>query len=153
MWRAGAMCRMKPDMIDSRITWGLLLAVVLAGCETTEPEGSATPESSAAARPEKVARAARANRLPEPKWRTEPVIFNGRRYALAFRPAGKGRHVVRLSAPGRKLGGGKGDAKVVRELATASMHHFTCRDSQKAHIEKGTLRHANGKWLMTVRCR
>ncbi len=86
------------------------------------------------------------------RWRAEPVVFNGRRYVLSFRPLGRGVHDARLAAPGRSLGGGAGDARVVREVAEASLRHFACRDSQLARVEQGSMRHGRGIWRMRIRC-
>ncbi len=86
------------------------------------------------------------------RWRAEPVVFNGRRYLLSFRPLGRDVHDARLAAPGRALGGGVGDARVVREVVEASLRHFTCRDSQLARVEQDSMRHVRGIWRMRVRC-
>jgi hypothetical protein len=85
------------------------------------------------------------------RWRTEPVIFNGRRYALSWRKTPGDAYEARISAPGRRLGATKGDRRVIREVASAAMHHFNCHSRQRARVS--ALRPVNGRWEMIVRCR
>ncbi len=84
-------------------------------------------------------------------WRTEPVIFNGRRYAVSFRNSGSRTRQVKVSAPGRKLGVTRGDGKVVAQIASSTVAHFTCK-SGKARVRAGTARPTNGHWRMLVDC-
>ena len=82
--------------------------------------------------------------------RTEPVIYNGRRYRVAFRQVAARRFLVRISAPGRRLGATEGDRRIIRAVAEAAVHHFHCRSSQKARLRD--LRPDNGRWLMVAIC-
>ena len=83
-------------------------------------------------------------------WRTEPVIYNGRRYQVAFRQRGAGHFDVRISAPGRRLGHTAGDGRIVRAVAAAAVHHFRCRSSQQARLHD--VRAENGRWVMKASC-
>ena len=83
-------------------------------------------------------------------WRAEPVIYNGRRYRVAFRRRADGQFDVRISAPGRRLGHTAGDGRIMRAVAEAAVHHFHCRSSQTARLRD--LRPENGRWLMVASC-
>ena len=83
-------------------------------------------------------------------WRTEPVIYNGRHYRVAFRKRADGRYDVRISAPGRRLGHTPGDGRIMRAVAEAAVHHFHCRSSETARLRN--LRPENGRWLMEASC-
>jgi len=87
------------------------------------------------------------------RWRSEPVIYNGRRYTVSFRKTGHNARVVKVGAPGRKLGTSAGDRRIVAQIATSAIRHFTCRDGQKAHVRPGSLRAQGEQWLMRVDCR
>ncbi len=121
---------------------GMACAVLLAGCARREE----LP-------PPPVAKKARPASTHATGWRTEPVIYNGRRYAVSFRQTGRHTRLVKVSAPGRKLGATKGDGRIIAEVATSTVHHYTCRDSQRASLRPGSLRPRNGQWRMTVVCR
>ncbi len=95
-------------------------------------------------------REAAANAAAERGWRTEPVIYNGRRYQVAFRRRAGGTFAVRISAPGRRLGATAGDGRIMRAVAEAAVHHFHCRSSQKARLRNP--RPENGRWLMEASC-
>ena len=92
--------------------------------------------------------------VPAPRkvagWRTEPVIYNGRRYRVAFRKREDGQFDVRISAPGRQLGHSAGDGRIMRAVAEAAVHHFHCRSSQTARLHD--VRPENGRWLMVASC-
>ena len=83
-------------------------------------------------------------------WRAEPVIYNGRRYRVAFRKRADGRYDVRISAPGRRLGHTAGDGRIMRAVAEAAVHHFHCRSSQEVRLRN--LRPEKGRWLMEASC-
>ncbi len=84
-------------------------------------------------------------------WRTEPVVFNGKRYDVAWRRTVPGSFVVRISAPGRRLGSTKEDERIMREVAGAAIRHFNCKSSQRARVT--LMRAVRGRWEMLVRCR
>lgn len=118
----------------------LAITLALAGCRNQE-----------AAAPDIVLKAPPPERADRPgRWRTEPVIYNGRRYALSWRKTPGDAFEARIAAPGRKLGATKGDARIIREVAGAAMHHFNCKSSERARVS--ALRPVNGRWEMLVRC-
>jgi len=125
----------------SRIAGLAALALLGACAQQPMPEDAPVPQ----ARPQAAGSAA--------GWRTEPVIYNGRRYAVAFRRVGARERLVKISAPGRRLGSTKGDGRVVAQIATSAVHHFTCRDGQAARVKPGSLRARGGAWTLVVICR
>ncbi len=70
-----------------------------------------------------------------------------------MRQTGRNARLARVSAPGRRLGATRGDARIVAQVAASTVQHFTCRDGQKAHVRPGSLQPRNGHWLMLVDCR
>ena len=132
-----------------RLAVGAMLAAgLLAGCaeqgrQGMEPRNVPLPK----------ARRSVAKGADTEQWRTEPVIFNGRRYTVSFRKTGRNTRLAKVRAPGRRLGTSRGDGRIVAEVAASTVHHFTCRDSQRAGVLPGSLRPAHGAWLMTITCR
>ena len=88
------------------------------------------------------------------KTHTEPVVFNGKWYDVAFTfKASANLYDVDVSGKGgRPLGGGDGDRKIVEQIGTSTVRHFACRDSQKARLVPGSSRHAGTRWQMQARC-
>ena len=84
-------------------------------------------------------------------WRTEPIIYNGRRYAVSFRNTGGSSRQVKVAAPGRKLGATRGDGRVVEQVASSTVAHFTCK-SGKARVRAGSMKPVDGSWRMIVDC-
>ncbi len=131
-------------IMRKRILATTVLVALLAACAQQPPitEKEVGKQASRAVKP-----------AASGAWHSEPVIYNGRRYAVAFRRAGPHERLVRISAPGRKLGATKGDGRVVAQIATSAVHHFSCRDSQKARVKPGSLRPQGGTWKLVVICR
>lgn len=83
----------------------------------------------------------------------EPVVYNGRRYNVAFRfQAAQNLYDVRISAAGRKLQGRAGDRKVVEQLATSAVRHFACPSGLKGQIVPGSQVHDGQAWKLKARC-
>ena len=117
----------------------VLAAILLTGCERK------------ADRPPLVIKAPDPDAFRQKQgWRTEPVVFNGKRYNVAWRQTVAGTYVVRISAPGRRLGATKGDERIMREVAGAAIRHFNCKSSQRARV--GLTRAVRGRWELIVRC-
>ena len=85
---------------------------------------------------------------------SEPVFYNGKHYKLSFKYiAVKNLYDVSIIGKGgRKLGSKPGDAKIVGEVVSSAIRHFTCATGQKAHILPGSQRNLNGRWHMYARC-
>ncbi len=115
------------------------LACALAACAA--PQHAPSPLSDAT----------RATSAQGGGWRSEPVIYNGRRYAVSFRNAGANARQVRVAAPGRRLGATRGDGRIVSQIASSTVAHFTCR-SGKARLRPGSLKPRDGRWHMLVDC-
>ena len=60
------------------------------------------------------------------KPRTEPVFYNGKTYQVSLSPAGNGAAQISIA------GMNENQKKDASGLATSALHHFTCKDSQKA---------------------
>jgi PBP1b-binding outer membrane lipoprotein LpoB len=79
-----------------------------------------------------------------PVARNEPVFYNGKVYQVALQPeaGGYGLNVSGMTAAQQK------DAIAV---ATSTLHHFTCRDSQKARFSTQPS-YASGLWQFHGNC-
>ena len=85
---------------------------------------------------------------------TEPVVFNGRPYtvAFAFKASDDAYDVTVAGKNGRPLGGQEGDRKIVEQIASSTVRHFACPDSKKGRIVPGSTKHVGDKWQMRARC-
>ena len=85
---------------------------------------------------------------------TQPVIYNGKPYRVGFtfRSATNLYDVTVSGKGGRPLGGKDGDRKIVEQIASSTVRHYACRDSQKGRILPGTAQHSGKKWRMQARC-
>ncbi len=86
-----------------------------------------------------------------PAARRERVNYNGRYYDVSMRHRAGG-HLVRIAAPGRKLGGTAGDRRIVEQIAISTVGYFACREGGRARVVPGSQRHGAGRWEMMVRC-
>jgi len=85
---------------------------------------------------------------------SEPVFYNGKHYKLRFKyQAHLNTYAVNVAGSGgRRLGGKPGDQKIVSDMVSSALRHFTCAQGQKAFVLPGTAQHANGSWNMQARC-
>jgi len=58
--------------------------------------------------------------------KVEPVFYNGKTYKVSITPNDDGTIAMRIA------GMGAGQDKDATALATSTLHHFACKDSQKA---------------------
>jgi len=58
--------------------------------------------------------------------KVEPVFYNGKTYKVSLTPNADGTVAMRIA------GMGAAQAKEATALATDTLHHFACKDSQKA---------------------
>jgi hypothetical protein len=72
---------------------------------------------------------------------------------VAFRALDNGARLVKVSAPGRRLGGTAGDERIVEQIAVSTVRHFTCRDGEQARVRSGSARMRDGVWHMVIMCR
>ena len=86
-----------------------------------------------------------------PAARRERVNYNGRYYDVSMQRRGGG-HLVRVSAPGRRLGATAGDRRIVEQIAASTVNYFACREGGRAKVLPGSQRHVAGRWEMVVRC-
>lgn len=79
-----------------------------------------------------------------PVARNEPVFYNGKVYHVALlpEPGGYGLNVSGMTAAQQK------DAVA---LATSTLQHFTCKDSQKARFD-GQPSYVSGLWQFHGNC-
>lgn len=83
---------------------------------------------------------------PSPiKSRSEPVFYNGKTYQVAIAPDSSGLAKVTISGMSDK------QAKDASGLGSSAFQHFSCRESQKAHIKSPPI-YANGQWNLMTRC-
>ena len=109
----------------------LSLAMLLAAC-SSEPTGvRLTHDLPATASIAPVAR-------------NEPVFYNGKVYHVAILPetGGYSLNVLGMSA---------GQQKDAVALATSTLHHFTCKDSQKASFSSQPS-YVSGQWQFHGNC-
>ena len=76
--------------------------------------------------------------------RNEPVFYNGKVYHVALQPeqGGYGLNVLGMSAQQQKDAVG---------LATSALHHFACKDSQKARFVSQPS-YVSGQWQFHGNC-
>lgn len=88
------------------------------------------------------------------KSHTEPVVYNGKPYNVAFtyRASGDVYDVTVSGKGGRPLGGKAGDRKIVEQIATSTVRHYACSGSKKGRVVPGTPRHNGNKWSLQARC-
>ncbi|MBG1231933.1 hypothetical protein [Aestuariivirga litoralis] len=77
--------------------------------------------------------------------RVEPVFYNGKTYQVSITPSGDG--AMNLSIAGMSAGQGK-DATA---MSSSVLHHFACKDSQKAMMS-GPATFDGGAWKTSGRC-
>jgi hypothetical protein len=95
--------------------WPLLIVpIVLTAC-SHDPGGVRISHDSPSA--------------PAPAARTEPVFYNGKTYQVAINPNPDGS--ISMNIGGMNVGQGR-DATA---LASSTLHHFACKDSQKAVLQ------------------
>lgn len=82
---------------------------------------------------------------PTLKARSEPVFYNGKTYQIALVPDATGLTMVTISGMSDK------QSKDASGLGSSAFQHFSCRESQKAHIQSQP-NYANGQWNLTARC-
>ena len=109
----------------------LSLALLLAAC-SSEPSGvRLTHDVPATASIAPVAR-------------NEPVFYNGKVYRVALLPEQGGYQL-------NVLGMSAGQQKDAVALATSTLHHFTCKDSQKASFSSQPS-YVSGQWQFHGNC-
>ena len=79
------------------------------------------------------------------KAKTEPIFYNGKTYQVSVAPAPDGAATIQIA------GMGPAQARDASGLATSALHHFTCRDSQKAVLNAAPA-FAGGTWQATGHC-
>ena len=79
------------------------------------------------------------------KAKTEPIFYNGKTYQVSVGPAPDGGATIQIA------GMGPAQARDASGLATSALHHFTCRDSQKAVLNAAPA-FAGGTWQATGHC-
>ena len=120
---------------------GMACVALLTGCTAPGKLPSPPPPAAKKARPASTHATG---------WRTEPVIYNDRRYTVSFRQMDRHTRQVKVSPPGRTTAK---DEKLMAFLAVLTVRHFTCTDSQQAKVRPGTMRLHDGHWTMIVECR
>ncbi len=63
------------------------------------------------------------------KPKSEPIFYNGKTYQVSVAPAGNGAAQISIA------GMSANQTKDASGLATSALHHFTCKDSQKAVLQ------------------
>ncbi len=118
------------------------LALTLAACARPAP----TP-------PVKVTRAAHSGPYADGRVHVETVRYNGRDYRVSIRrlPASE-IFALKVAAPGRALGGTRGDLRIVQQIALSTLRHYACRSGHRAEAIPDSARHAKGAWQMKARC-
>ena len=109
----------------------LSLAIILSAC-SNEAAGVRLTHDQPAAAPV----------IASP--RTEPVFYNGKVYQVTLVPeqGGYGFNIAGMSAQQQK------DAMA---LATSALHHFACKDSQKARFVSQPS-YVSGQWQFHGNC-
>jgi hypothetical protein len=82
--------------------------------------------------------------LPDIKYRSEPVFYNGKTYKLSF-GQGQGAYAMKVSG---MTAAQKKDAVAV---ATSSLRYFVCKDGQQTKITAEPA-YRDGQWQMAARC-
>ncbi len=80
-----------------------------------------------------------------PVARTEPVFYNGKTYQVAINPVSDGSVALNIGG----MTGAQG--KDANALASSTLFHFACRDSQKAQLQ-GQPVFDGASWKATGRC-
>ena len=78
--------------------------------------------------------------------KTEPVFYNGKTYQVSLAPVGDGHTSVRIADMGPR------QVKEATALATSALHHFACKDSQKAELAAPPAFEGTG-WSASGTCR
>jgi hypothetical protein len=108
-------------------------ALILAGC-SHDPAGIRIAHEAPAVAT-----------TPAPAARVEPVFYNGKTYQVSLAPAADG--TVGLSIAGMAAA----QAKDAAALTSSTLHHFACKDSQKAVLQAPPA-FATGIWRARGRC-
>ena len=77
--------------------------------------------------------------------KTEPIFYNGKTYQVSVAPAPDGAATIQIA------GMGPAQARDASGLATSALHHFTCKDSQKAVLNAAPI-FSDGTWQATGHC-
>jgi hypothetical protein len=80
--------------------------------------------------------------------RSEPVLYNGRNYLMAYTVSNR-VFDVKVSGVTRPMKGG--DKQDALNITTSSVRYFGCRDKQTARI-LGAPRFDGGTWRLQARC-
>ncbi len=122
----------------SAIRWKFLWPVALlalGACEAGRPDGGA------------VANAASGSSY------TEPVIYNGMRYAMTFQfKAAQGAYDVQITRRGRRLTDSDADRATALSVVASALSHYACPRGRKAKLLEGTPAHGGGVWRMLAKC-
>ena len=79
------------------------------------------------------------------KAKTEPIFYNGKTYQVSVAPAPNGAATIQIA------GMGPAQAKDASGLAISALHHFTCKDSQKALLDVAPVFDGNN-WKTAGHC-
>ena len=82
---------------------------------------------------------------PAPAARVEPVFYNGKTYQVSFTPGADGS--VGMSIVGMTAA----QAKDAAALSTSTLHHFACKDTQKAVLSAAPAFDGSA-WKASGRC-
>lgn len=85
------------------------------------------------------------NPQPMVKARSEPVFYNGKTYQVAMAPNEAGITAIAITGMSDK------QAKDASGLGSSAFQHFSCRESQRAHIVSQPA-FADGTWNLSARC-
>ncbi|MDE2383251.1 MAG: hypothetical protein KGO53_01425 [Alphaproteobacteria bacterium] len=110
-------------------------ALLLAAC-SQDPAGVRLTHEAATAAPATT---------PAVAAKTEPVFYNGHTYQVAFNPQGGGMFSLAIA------GMGAGQGKDAAALASSTLHHFACKDSQKAVLQAAPA-FEGGSWKASGHC-
>ena len=80
-----------------------------------------------------------------PQAKVEPVFYNGKTYQVSFAPQAAGSYSLSIA------GMSASQIKDANALTTSTLHHFACKDSQKA-VLSGAATFDGGNWISTGRC-
>lgn len=79
------------------------------------------------------------------KARTEPVFYNGKTYQVAITPDASGNTRISIAGMSEK------QAKDATGLGSSAFQHFSCRESQRAHVVSTPI-YTEGQWNLAARC-
>ncbi len=84
---------------------------------------------------------------------TEPVEFNGQRYAVTFEYSDAlSGYDIQVNRRSKPLTGGDGDRGNSIQVATSAITHFACASGQKARIVDGTAAFGAPTWRLQAKC-